>query len=147
MEGMWSLYRHVGDEPINEYEDQSLGEVNQYKMDTMIFSPEVHMLASTLRPRCVDHHFMVWRLIGNPKPNSPRPPQETTASEVTQWHEQFTRATLRRFVGEDATPLTRSLEPATNNHQHVSDLHHCSKLSRWWQPPRETRSQRSPKCH
>jgi hypothetical protein len=37
-------------------------------------------------------------------------------------------------------PLTTSSpEPATNNHQHVPDFHRCSKPSRWWQPPRETR--------
>jgi hypothetical protein len=65
-------------------------------------------------------------------------------SEVTQWHEQFT---LRRFAGEGAIPLTRSPEPATNNHQHVADLHRCSKPSRWWQLSRVTRNlqpQRSP---
>jgi hypothetical protein len=48
------------------------------------FSPEVHVLVGMLRPYCVDHHFMVRRLIGNPKPSSPRVPQEPTASEVTQ---------------------------------------------------------------
>jgi hypothetical protein len=48
------------------------------------FSPEVHVLAGTLRPRYVDHHFVVRRLIGNPKPSSLRAPQEPTASEVTQ---------------------------------------------------------------
>jgi hypothetical protein len=26
-----------------------------------------------------------------------------------------------------------------NNHQHVPDLHRCSKPSRWWQPPRDIR--------
>ena len=28
------------------------------------FSPEVHMLAGTLRPRCVDQHLVVQRLRG-----------------------------------------------------------------------------------
>ena len=51
------------------------------------------------------------------------------------------------FAGEGAIPLIRSLEPAMNNHQHMPDLHRCSKPSRWRQPPRETRNpqpQRSP---
>jgi hypothetical protein len=38
------------------------------------FSPEVHMLADTLRLCCVDHHFVVRRLIVNSKPSSPRAP-------------------------------------------------------------------------
>ena len=33
-------------------------------MDTQDFSPEVHVLAGTLRPRCVDQHLVVWRLRG-----------------------------------------------------------------------------------
>jgi hypothetical protein len=54
---------------------------------------------------------------------------------------------LQRFAGKDARPLTRSPEPATNNHQQVPDLHRCSKPSRWRQPPRVTKNlqpQRSP---
>jgi hypothetical protein len=42
---------------------------------------------------------------------------------------------------------SQSLEPVMNNHQHMSDLHRCSKPSRWRQPPRVTRTpqpQRSP---
>jgi hypothetical protein len=34
---------------------------------------------------------------------------------------------------------SQSTEPTTNNHQHVSVLHRCSKPSRWQQPPRVTR--------
>jgi hypothetical protein len=60
-------------------------------------------------------------------------------SEITQWHEQFTRATLWRFTGKGGRPLTRSPESATNNHQHMSKLLHCSNPSRWLQPPRVTR--------
>jgi hypothetical protein len=35
---------------------------------------------------------------------------------------------------------SQSPEPATNNHQHVLDLHRCSKPSRWRQPPRVIRT-------
>jgi hypothetical protein len=53
-------------------------------MEIHDFSLEVHVLAGTLRPRCIDQHLVVQRLIGNPKPSSPRAPQEPTASEVAQ---------------------------------------------------------------
>jgi hypothetical protein len=46
--------------------------------------------------------FLVRWLIGNPKPSSPRAPQEPTTSEVTQWHEQFTRARERKITGNTA---------------------------------------------
>jgi hypothetical protein len=46
------------------------------------FSPEVHVLAGTLRPCCVDQYYVVRWLIGDPHPSSLRAPQEPTASEV-----------------------------------------------------------------
>jgi hypothetical protein len=73
-------------------------------VETHDFSPEVHVLAGTLRPRCVDHHFVVRQLIDNPKPSSPRAPQESTASEVTQWHEQFTRVAFGAPPGKAQHP-------------------------------------------
>jgi hypothetical protein len=73
-------------------------------METHNFSPDVHVLASTLRSRCVDHHFVVRRLIGNPKSSSPRAPQQPTASEVTQWHEQFTRVVFGASPGKTQHP-------------------------------------------
>jgi hypothetical protein len=73
-------------------------------VETHDFSPEVHVLAGTLRPGCADHHFMVRQLIGNPKPSSPKAPQEPTASEVTQWHEQFTRVAFGVTPGKAQHP-------------------------------------------
>ena len=35
---------------------------------------------------------------------------------------------------------SQSPEPATNNHQHMPKLLRCSKMSRWQQPPRQTRN-------
>jgi hypothetical protein len=68
-----------------QYEDQSPGEIQEinHKGDAQFFF-EVHVLAGTLHPRCVDHHFVVRRLIGNLKPSSPRAPQEPTVTEITQ---------------------------------------------------------------
>jgi len=37
--------------------------MNNHNGDTQ-FSPEVHMLAGMLRPRCVDQHLVVQRLRG-----------------------------------------------------------------------------------
>jgi hypothetical protein len=37
---------------------------NTKGQETTIFSPEVHMLAGTLVPRCVDQHLVVRRLRG-----------------------------------------------------------------------------------
>jgi hypothetical protein len=90
-------------------------------------------------PRCVNQYYMVRWLIGNPHPSSPRAPQEPTASEVTQWHTQYIRATLWLFHWGRCKAPHKSLEPATNNLQLMPDLLHYSKPSRWWQPPRETR--------
>jgi hypothetical protein len=68
-------------------------------------------------------------------------------SKVTQWHEQSTIVTFRLFTGESIRPLTRSPEKLKSNHQHVPDLHRCSKTSRLRQRPRVTKNphpQRSP---
>jgi hypothetical protein len=103
------------------------------------FSPEVHMLAVTLRPHCVDHHFVVRWLIGNPKPSSPRAPQEPTASEVTQWHEQFTRVAFGVPPRKAQHPLTNHWEVAKNKHHSCHNSSAASKPSRWRQPLRVTR--------
>jgi hypothetical protein len=60
-------------------------------------------------------------------------------SEVTQWHEQSTRVTIRLSTGKVQDP-SQSSESATNNHQHVSKPLRYSKPSRWRQPPRVTRN-------
>jgi hypothetical protein len=118
------------------------------------FSSEVHVLAGTLHPYCVNQHLVVRRLISTTQlAHHKRRCKNLPTSEVTQWHEQRIRATLRLFAREGARPLTRWPESATNNHQLMPKLLHCFKPSRWWQPPRETRNpqpQRSPsatKCN
>jgi hypothetical protein len=85
------------------------------KRDTKIFSWGSRACRH-VSPRCVDQHYVVRQLIGNPHSNSRRAPQEPTASEVTQWHEQYIRATLWIFVGEGAKPLTsRRSRPQTTS--------------------------------
>jgi hypothetical protein len=75
------------------------------KKDTKIFS-RGSRACQHASPCCVDQHYVARRLIRNPHPSSPRAPPEPTASEVTQWHTQYIRATLWLFVGEGAKPLT-----------------------------------------
>jgi hypothetical protein len=86
------------------------------KRDTEIFSRGSRACRHASL-RCVDQHYVVRRLIGNPHPSSSRAPQEPTASEVTQWHTQYIRATLWLFAGEGAKPLTshRSRPRTTSN--------------------------------
>jgi len=72
--------------------------------ETQDFSPEVHVLAGTLRPRCVDQHFVVRRLIGIPHPSSPRAPQGPTTSEVAQRHAQSTNGCLWLSTGVCTKP-------------------------------------------
>jgi hypothetical protein len=86
------------------------------KRDIKIFSRGSHACQHA-SPRYVDQHCVVRWLIGNPHPNSPRAPQEPTASEITQWHAQYIRATLWLFAGKGAKPLTsrRSWPWTTSN--------------------------------
>jgi hypothetical protein len=86
------------------------------KRDTKIFS-RGSRACRHVSPRCVNQHYMVRRLIGNPHPSSLRALQEPTANEITQWHAQYIRATLWLFVGEGKRPLTshRSRPRTTSN--------------------------------
>jgi hypothetical protein len=117
------------------------------KRDTKIFSRGSRACRHA-SPRCVDQHYVVWWLIGNPHPSSPRALQEPTASEVTQWHAQYIRATLWLFVGEGAKPLTsRRSRPRTISNlwgtssaapSHLSGGNHQEK--------QESHSKRTLKC-
>jgi hypothetical protein len=75
-----------------------------HKMNTRFFSWDSRACRHA-NPRCVDLHLMVQRLIGNSKPSSPRAPQKPTTSDVTQWHEQFTRVVF-------GAPLEKAQHPS-----------------------------------
>jgi hypothetical protein len=74
-----------------------------HKMNTRFFS-QGSRACRHANPRCVDLHLVVQWLIGNPKPSSPRAPQEPTANEVAQWHEQFTRVAFGAPPGKAQHP-------------------------------------------
>ena len=58
--------------------------MNNHKGDTQ-FSSEVHVLASTLRPHCVDQHLVVRRLRGVARTSSSLGHRKNRpTSEVTQ---------------------------------------------------------------
>ena len=72
------------------------------------FSPEVHVLANTLCPRCVDQHLVIRWLRGVAQTSSTQfgHRKNLSISEVTQLHEQSTRVTFRRSVGKCINPPT-----------------------------------------
>jgi hypothetical protein len=98
--------------------------------------------------RCVNQHYVIRRLIGNPHPSSLRAPQEPTASEVTQWHAQYIRATLWLFAGEGAKPLTsrRSWPWTTSNSCRTSSAAPSHLGGGNHQEKQESRSKGTPKC-
>jgi hypothetical protein len=58
------LYRRVEDEPITKMiTNQYTGRIPNGKRHKY-FSPEIHVLADTLCPRCVDLHLVVRQLRG-----------------------------------------------------------------------------------
>ena len=65
---------------------------NTKGQETINFSPEVHVLAGTLRPRYVDQHLVVRWLIGiTHLAHHKRRCKNLPTSEVAQRHEQCTR--------------------------------------------------------
>jgi hypothetical protein len=118
-----------------------------HKMNTRLFS-RGSCAYQHANPRCVDHHFVVRRLIGSLKPSSPRELQEPTASELTQWHEQFTRVAF-------GAPPEKAQHPSqiTERPPRISTTlattpplpPNCLGGSNH-QEKQEFRSQRSPKC-
>ena len=94
----------------HQYKQSSIGWMPiKHNWDTN-FSPEVHVLAGTLRPRCVDQHLVVRRLRGVARTSSSGGHRKNLpTSEVTQWNEHFTRVTFRWGASGDVTRLQTSL--------------------------------------
>jgi len=113
------------------------------------FSPEVHVLPGTLRPRCVDQHLVVRRLRGVARTSSSLGHRKNRlTSEVTQWHEQSTRvaySTPPRNKPKNHSQISPWLGADTitkSPHQSINP-----QPSRWQQSPRVIRnpqSQQSP---
>jgi len=109
--------------------------MNNHNEDTQ-FSPEVHVLASTLRPRCVDQHLVVRRLRGVAQTSSSLG-HSKNLPQLNDTHNPL-KLSLALHRGRHKTPHNHR-EMATDNHQLVSMLLYCSKPFRWRQPPRVTR--------
>jgi len=82
------------------YEQSSTGRMPiKHNWDTD-FSPEVHVLAGTLRPYCVDQHLVVRRLRGVARTlSSLEHHKNLPTSEVAQWHEQSTKVAFGSPLG------------------------------------------------
>ena len=138
--GDWSNHKRISKitkNPINH-------QITKGDKETQDFSLKVHVLAGMLRPRCVDQHFVVRRLIGIPHPSSPRALQGPTTSEVAQWHVQSANSCLWLSAGVGTKTPHNHQEMTTNNHQLVPMLHRSSKPSRWQQLPRVTSKPATP---
>ena len=107
-------------------------------VDTMIFSPEVHVFANTLVPVVSTAHLVVRRLIG-----------------IT--HQAHTSGTIRTYPESKGSSMTRSTRIALRDPRGVSTIvvtnsppehrtifslasmeSQATKPSRRWQPPRVT---------
>jgi hypothetical protein len=100
----------------------------------VIFLSRFTLVATKLRPRCVDQHFVVRRLIGITHRASQKAPQEPTikcGSSMTH----STRVALRDPHGVSTIPLTKLLRSLA---QSSCELRQSHKPSRRWQPPRVT---------
>ena len=97
---------------------------------TRWFSPEVHLVATKLHPRCVNQHLVVRRLRGVIRTSSPLGHRKNLpTSEVAQWHARSNRVALRD-PHELSTDRTISLRASMESQ--------ATKPSRRWQHPRVT---------
>jgi len=124
------------------YEQSITGRMSfKHNWDTN-FSPEVHVFAGMLRPRCVDQHLVVRRLRGVARTSSSLGHRKNrSTSEITQWHEQSTRVAFGTPLGNKpknpsqispwlgVDTITKSPRQSTN-----------PQPSRWRQSPRVIRN-------
>jgi len=103
-------------------------------MLTRRFSPEVHLVATNLRPRCVDQHLVVRWLRGVTRTSSSLGHRKNLpTSEVAQRHARSNWVALRDPHGVSTIPLIiSSLEHHTIS-LHASAESQATKLFRRWQ--------------
>ena len=110
---------------------------------TQWFFTEVHLLAGKL-VLVVEIHSLGgsranWHHTPNPQSGAAHPTQD----EDHISREQSTRVPFGSPPGKGQEPLTITTIRARDNHQPLLDDPHCSKSSRWRQPPRVTSEPRS----
>jgi len=106
---------------------------------TQWFSPEVHLVATKLRPRCVDQHLVVRWLRGVTRTSYPLGHRKNLpTSEVAQWHARSNGVALRDPCGVSIVPLIISSPEHCTISLRASTESQATKSSRRWQPPRVT---------
>jgi hypothetical protein len=104
---------------------------------------EVHLLAGKLVPVVVIHSLGGSRANRHHTPNPQLDAVQPTQDEDHISHEQSTRVPFDSSPGKGQERLTITTIRARHNHLPPLNDPHCTKPSRWRQPPRETSEIRS----
>jgi hypothetical protein len=110
---------------------------------TQDFFTEVHLLAGKLVPIVVIHSLRGSRAYRHHTPNPQSSATQPTQDVDHTSHEQSTRVHFGSLPGKGQEPLTITTIRAEDHHHPLLDDPRYTKLSRWWQPPRETIKSRS----
>ena len=110
--------------------------------DTRFFT-EVHLLVGKLVLAVVIQSFGGSRANWHHTPNPQYGAAQPTHDEDHTSHEQSNRVPFGSPLGKGQEALTITTIGARDNHQPSLNDPHCSKLSRWQQPPRVTSEYRS----
>jgi hypothetical protein len=102
------------------------------------FFTEVHLLAGKLVLVVAIHSLGGSRANRYHMPNPQYDATQPTQDEDHTSHKQSTRVPFGSLLGKGQEPLIITMIRAGDNHQPPLDDPHCSKPSRWRQPPRVT---------
>ena len=122
-------------EPINQSQDNQW---NPWTMMTHDFLPRFTCLLASYVLVVMIHPLGGSRTNRHHTPNPQLGAAQPIQDEDHTSHEQFTRIPFGSPPGKGQEPLTITMIGARDNHQPLLDDPHCSKPSRWRQPPRVT---------
>ena len=106
--------------------------------DTINFSSEVHLLVGKLVLVVTIHSLGGSRAYRHHMPNPQSGAAQPTQDEDHTSHEQFTRVHFGSPLGKGQEPFTITTIGVGDKHLPPLDDLRCTKMSRWWEPPRET---------
>ena len=125
---------------MNNNEDQS---PRNQMMNTMIFLPRFTCLPASYSSLWWFTHLEVHVLIGITHQTLNRVPHNQHKMRITQATSNLLKYLFGSPPGKSQEPLTITTIRAEDNHQPPLNDPHCSKPSRWRQPPRVTSESRS----
>jgi hypothetical protein len=105
------------------------------------------LLAGKLVPIVAIHSLEGSRAYRHHTPNPQAGAAQPTKDGYHTSHDQSTRVPFGSPPGKGQEPLTITTIGAGDNHLPPLDDPRCTKLSRWWQPPRETSKSHSKTQH